>query len=60
MLEINHSDCIDCLQCMDVCKHDAIHHVSDNYLYDIDPEFCQNCGDCVKICSNGAITNGNK
>ncbi len=47
--------CIGCKKCEAVCKFDAI-HVTD-FLSEIDPDKCKNCGLCAKECPTGAIRN---
>ncbi len=45
--------CIACKKCEEACRFDAI-HVAD-YLAEIDPDKCRNCGMCIKVCPSGII-----
>lgn len=47
---INKDKCIQCNQCIDHCRFEAI---SEDYT--IDPIFCEGCGVCYNLCPNEAI-----
>lgn len=51
--EINHSYCIKCGKCKDVCKFNAIK--KENDLYIIDKYSCEGCGLCYDVCLPKAI-----
>ena len=41
-------ECIMCDVCVDVCPKNAIK--PGDPLYQIDPNLCDDCGDCTKVC----------
>lgn len=43
--------CIDCGECREVCRFDAI-----DEQFNIDPYLCEGCGACVYVCPTDAIT----
>jgi MinD superfamily P-loop ATPase len=43
--------CIDCGECRNVCRFDAI-----DEQFNIDPYLCEGCGACVYVCPTDAIT----
>jgi MinD superfamily P-loop ATPase len=47
-------DCIDCGECLDVCRFDAIHENDDGSIL-IDPLSCEGCAVCSHICPTQAI-----
>jgi len=51
---IHHSLCIDCGQCVEVCRFDAIKEV-DGLLH-VDEFACEGCGVCQAVCPTKAIT----
>ena len=51
--EINPELCIECDQCRENCRFDAI---SRNETYKVNPYACEGCGTCAYVCPAGAIT----
>ena len=45
------SKCIDCGECLEVCRFHAI-----DEQFNIDPYLCEGCGACVYVCPTDAIT----
>lgn len=41
---------------MSECPNDAISEGSDKYI--IDPDACIDCGNCIEVCPNQAISAG--
>jgi MinD superfamily P-loop ATPase len=52
---INQEDCIQCGQCKDICRFDAIEFKNDTYV--INELDCEGCGYCARICPSKAILN---
>jgi MinD superfamily P-loop ATPase len=52
---INHSNCIRCGKCLDVCRFDAIS--VKNKLFEVDPISCEGCGYCARVCPTKTIIN---
>lgn len=51
--EIIEQDCINCGECVEVCKESAIE--LENDIAVIDYNLCLDCGDCIKVCPVDAI-----
>ncbi|MDZ7775204.1 MAG: 4Fe-4S binding protein [Bacteroidales bacterium] len=60
LVKIIESDCEVCYACVRACPVKAITvKVNQDYPY-IHPERCIGCGDCLKVCSPGAIVYRNE
>ena len=42
-----------CAKCVEACPQDALK--AGEYVIELDPELCNDCGDCVSICPSGAL-----
>ncbi len=51
--EIDHTQCIRCGKCMDICRFHAIDNIENSY--NINPIYCEGCGYCYEICPAQAI-----
>lgn len=49
------AECIQCLECKDVCPRQALLADAMGYPYLADPERCTSCGLCADICMHSAI-----
>lgn len=54
-MNVNHNECIRCLNCIAECGNDAINY--DGKYISIDSEKCQQCGFCIETCPAEAISN---
>ncbi len=54
MASIRSNDCIECGNCADVCRFDAV-KVDKDGKYSIDETACEGCGVCVWSCPVNAI-----
>ncbi len=52
---IQQEDCIQCGECKNVCRFDAIDIVNEKYI--VNPLNCEGCGYCSKICPTHTILN---
>ncbi|MDP3066907.1 MAG: hydrogenase iron-sulfur subunit, partial [Methanobacteriaceae archaeon] len=52
--EIDISNCILCLKCMNICKYKAIYEQEEHLA--TDPIACKGCGVCLSQCQNDAIS----
>lgn len=50
---VTHNLCINCGQCKETCRFDAIH--AGDHHYSVDPISCEGCGACVLVCPVNAI-----
>lgn len=53
IIEINHNECIACMNCVEKCKENALVWDGEQILFDTDQ--CIGCGDCVRVCPTDAI-----
>ena len=51
---INQEECIQCGECADVCRFNAIPVINDEYR--VVPLDCEGCGYCARVCPTDAIT----
>jgi MinD superfamily P-loop ATPase len=55
---IRKKDCLDCGQCLSLCRFDAVKRKNGpggKAVYTIDPASCEGCGVCVRFCPQAAI-----
>lgn len=55
--EFSEDDCIDCGQCLEFCKFDAISYDEDEGLYHVDSTACEGCTVCSALCPMDAFKN---
>ena len=55
MATIDQSKCIQCGDCANVCRFNAIPIT--NGQYTVDALNCEGCGYCARVCPSEAITN---
>lgn len=53
--EIDPSRCLDCGECADVCRFQAISHRGGHFVVDV--MSCEGCGYCSRVCPGEAIRN---
>ena len=53
---LNCGVCLECMQCVTTCIHDAIEADKDLGIIKIDADVCEACGFCSALCPRGAIS----
>jgi dissimilatory sulfite reductase (desulfoviridin) alpha/beta subunit len=52
---ITDAECVQCMDCVKICKEKAVNFKKESFFPFIDYEKCLFCSDCIKTCTTGTI-----